>query len=246
MSAGTLFLLPAPLGPDEDPSRTLSPRATEVAIGLDYLIAENARSARAVLGRLALRRPIQQIEIRTLNLRTPHTELAGLLAPVLAGRDAGLMSEAGCPGVADPGAELVALAHSRGVRVVPLVGPSAILLALMGSGLTGQRFAFVGYVPVAEAQRATRLREIERRSGIEDETQLLIETPYRTQALFEAMIATLATDTMLTVAAELTLAGERLQTRSVEQWRAARTTLARAPTVFALLARRQLARGRTR
>ena len=113
----------------------------------------------------------------------------------------------------------------------------------MGSGLTGQRFAFVGYVPVAEDQRATRLREIERRSAIEDETQLLIETPYRTQALFEAMIATLAGDTMLTVAAELTLAGERLQTHSVGQWRTARTALARAPTVFALLAR-QRARAR--
>ncbi|MCL4744906.1 MAG: SAM-dependent methyltransferase [Burkholderiaceae bacterium] len=237
MSAGTLFLLPTPLGPDEDPARTLSARAIEVAVGLDYLIAENPRSARAVLGRLALRRPIQQIEIRTLNLRTPGAEVAGLLDPILQGRDAGLMSEAGCPGVADPGAELVLLAHSRGVRVVPLVGPSAILLALMGSGLTGQRFAFVGYVPVPEAERRARLGELERRSLAGDETQLLIETPYRSQALFEAMVATLADDTMLTVAAELTLAGERLQTRTVEQWRAARATLARAPTVFALLAR---------
>ena len=236
-SAGTLFLLPAPLGPEEDPARTLSPRAIEVASTVQYLIAENARSARAVLGRLALSRPIQQIEIRTLNLRTPHAELEGLLGPILAGRDGALMSEAGCPGVADPGAELVALAHARGVRVVPLVGPSAILLALMGSGLNGQRFAFAGYVPVPQAERAAQLRKLEARSAAENETQLLIETPYRNQALFDALVSSLAPETMLTVAAELTLPGERLRTRSVADWRRERVALARAPTVFALLAR---------
>ena len=246
MSAGTLYLLPAPLGPDEDPTPILSPRAIEVATALDYLIAENARSARAVLGKLPLRRPIQEIEIRTLNLRTPEAELEGLLAPILAGRDAGLMSEAGCPGVADPGAELVALAHARSVRVVPLVGPSAILLALMGSGLNGQRFAFVGYVPVAEGERTARLRALEARSASEDETQILIETPYRNQALYDAMLATLAPETMLTVAAEITLPGERLQTRSVAHWRRERAALARSPTVFAFLAPRRAPRRKPR
>ncbi len=246
MSAGTLYLLPAPLGPDEDPKETLSPRAIEVATSLDYLIAENARSARAVLGRLPLRRAIQDIEIRPLNLRTPSAEIETLLAPILAGRDAGLISEAGCPGVADPGAELVSLAHARGVRVVPLVGPSAILLALMGSGLNGQRFSFVGYVPVAEGERAARLRALEARSASEDETQILIETPYRNQALFDAMLAALAPETMLTVAAELTMAGERLRTQSVAHWRGERTALARSPTVFAFLARRRPPRRKPR
>ncbi|HEY5635103.1 MAG TPA: SAM-dependent methyltransferase [Burkholderiaceae bacterium] len=236
-SPGSLFLLPAPLGPQEDPAPTLSPRAIEVASTVGYLIAENARSARAVLGRLALSRPIQQVEIRTLNLRTPRAELEGLLAPILAGRDGALIPEAGCPGVADPGAELVALAHARGVRVVPLVGPSAILLALMGSGLNGQRFAFAGYVPVPQAERAAQLRKLEARSAAENETQLLIETPYRNQALFDALVSSLAPETMLTVAAELTLPGERLRTRSVADWRRERVALARAPTVFALLAR---------
>lgn len=214
--------------------RVLPPATVAQIARLDYLIAENARSARAVLARLPLARALQSIEIRELNRHTPASALPGLLAPIVAGRDGALLSEAGCPAVADPGAALVALAHSRGVRVVPLIGPSAILLALMASGMNGQRFAFAGYVPVPEAERAERLRALERRSAKQDETQLLIETPYRNQALFDAMLRTLAAGTMVAVASDLSLPGERVRARSVAAWREAAAQVPRTPTVFAL------------
>lgn len=234
MSAGALYLAPAPLGPDDDPMRVLPPSTVAQLARIDYLVAENARSARAVLGRLPLVRALQSIEIRELNRHTPPSALPGLLAPIVAGRDGALLSEAGCPAVADPGAALVALAHDRGVRVVPLIGPSAILLALMASGMNGQRFAFAGYVPVPQAERDARLRALERRSAKEDETQLLIETPYRNQALFDAMLRALAPGTMVAVASDLSLPGERVRARSVAAWRQVATQMPRTPTVFAL------------
>lgn len=233
---GTLFLVPVPLGPDDDPVRVLAPATIAAITGLDYFVAENARSARAVLGRLPMRLPIQQIEIRELNRRTPGSALDALLAPVLAGRDAGLVSEAGCPAVADPGAALVALAHRIGVRVAPLIGPSALLLALMASGMNGQSFSFAGYVPVDPGQRTSRLKALERRSAEFDETVLLIETPYRNQTLFDAMLEALRPDTVLAVCAELTLPGESVAARTVARWRASPVTLAREPTVFTLQA----------
>ena len=236
MSRGTLFLLPTPLGPDDDPARVLPPATLEPLAGIDYVIAEHARSARAVLSRCPLGRPLQQIEIRELNQHTPEDSLPELLAPVLQGRDCVLMSEAGCPAIADPGAALVALAHRRGIRVAPLIGPSSILLALMASGMNGQRFAFAGYVPVPDEQRAERLRQLENRSARDGETQLLIETPYRNQALFDAMLATLSPQTLLSIASELTLADESIRTRSISDWRAAPVELPKAPTVFSLLA----------
>ena len=221
---------------DDDPLRVLAPATMAATIGLDYFVAENARSARAVLGRLPMRRPLQEIEIRELNRRTPETELGPLLAPLLSGRDAGLISEAGCPAVADPGAALVALAHREGVRVAPLVGPSALLLALMASGMNGQAFSFAGYVPVDPGQRAARLKALERRSSEEGETILMIETPYRNQALFDAMLQCLHPGTKLAVCAELTLPGEFVAMRPVAQWRSAPPTLPREPTVFTLQA----------
>jgi 16S rRNA (cytidine1402-2'-O)-methyltransferase len=235
-TTGTLYLIPVPLGPEDDPMRVL-PRATvEAMTALDYFVAENARSARAVLGRLPMQRPIQQIEIRELNQRTASMPLDELLVPLLAGRDCGLVSEAGCPAVADPGAALVARAHRAGVRVVPLIGPSALLLALMASGMNGQAFSFTGYVPVEPAQRSARLKALEARSAENAETVLMIETPYRNQVLFDEMLRTLRPDTTVTVCAELTLPGEQVRSRTVAEWRAMPATLERAPTVFALQA----------
>lgn len=234
MIAAALYLAPAPLGPDDDPLRVLPPATVAQLARIDYVIAENARSARSVLGRIPLARALQAIEIRELNTRTPPDSLPGLLAPIVGGRDGALLSEAGCPAVADPGAALVALAHARGVRVVPLIGPSAILLALMACGMNGQRFAFAGYVPVHEAERAQRLRALELRSAKGDETQLLIETPYRNQALFDAMLHVLAPATMVAVASDLSLPGEQVRSRSVAAWRDERARMPRTPTVFAL------------
>lgn len=231
---GTLYLVPVPLGPEEDPLRVLPPATVDATVGLDCFVAEHARSARAVLARLPMRRPLQEIAIVELNRNTPEDRLPALLEPLLAGRDVGLLSEAGCPAVADPGAALVALAHRRAIRVVPLVGPSSLLLALMASGMNGQAFSFAGYVPVDPAERAERLRELERRSASTGETVLMIETPYRTQALFDAMLAALAPTTRIGVAARLTMPGETTQSRTVSEWRALSPALERTPTVLSL------------
>ncbi|WP_287369757.1 SAM-dependent methyltransferase, partial [Thauera sp.] len=160
-----------------------------------------------------------------------------LLAPALEGRDIGLMSDAGCPAVADPGARLVARAHALGIRVAPLVGPSSILLGLMGSGLNGQSFAFHGYLPVNEAERDTALRALEDESRKLGRTQIFIETPYRNERMFDALLKTLKPETRLCVACDLSTANELLQTRSVRDWKKAeRPALAKRPSLFLLLA----------
>lgn len=230
---GCLLLLPVPLG-DGDWRAVLPAHAVERAAALDYFVVERARTARRILAKFALARPIQSIEIAELNEHTPPERIGELLGPVLAGRDAGLMSEAGCPGVADPGAPLVAAAHRAGVRVVPLVGPSAILLALMASGLGGQRFAFHGYLPVEREARARALAGLEARAAAEGETQLWIETPYRAQPMLEAVLAACGDDTVLAVACDLTLASERIVSRSVAAWRRAGERIDGRLAVFAL------------
>lgn len=234
---GTLYCVPTPIADGRAPAEDLAPWALGRVGELDYVIAENAKTARAVLKGFPLRRPIQEIRIVELSEHTRDDAIGPMLEPLLAGRSAALMSEAGCPGVADPGARLVLAAHEAGVPVVPVVGPSALLLALMGSGLNGQRFAFAGYLPTAADARRQRLRELEQRSRREDETQLFIETPYRNQAMLDALLGALAPATLLCVAADLTGAAQRLETRRVADWRARPPTLERVPTVFLLLAR---------
>src|SRR5262245_51930339 len=158
------------------------------------------------------------------------------LKPLREGRPLGLLSEAGCPAIADPGAELVEAAHRAGFRVVPLVGPSSIVLALMASGLEGQRFAFCGYLPRESAERARRIRELEQRSQREKETQIFIETPYRNDALLGALLQTCKGETRLCVAADLTLASETITAKRIEDWRRAKAAIGRRPAVFLLLA----------
>jgi 16S rRNA (cytidine1402-2'-O)-methyltransferase len=213
---------------------------------IDYVIAENAKTARAFLKQLPLARPLQSIEIVELNEHTRDEAIAPMLAPVQAGRDAALMSEAGCPGVADPGARLILAAHQAGIEVQPLIGPSALLLALMGSGLDGQRFAFAGYLPTDAAARRERLRELEQRSRRDNETQLFIETPYRNQAMLDTMLATLAPSTWVCLASDLTGSSQRLTTRRVSQWKGSPVTLDKVPTVFLLLAEAQASTPRGR
>lgn len=231
---GTLYLIPVPLGPDQDPRENLPPATLAVIASLDCFIVEGAKSARAVLRRLPLARPLQALEISELNEHTPPEQWAALLLPLQAGRSVGLMSEAGCPAVADPGGALVALAHRQGIRVVPMVGPSSILLALMASGMSGQSFSFVGYLPVAAAERATRIQALERRAGAEGQTQIVIETPYRNQALFDALIEALSPDTLVGVATDLTLPQEQVRVATVAQWRQSPPSLPRSPTVFTM------------
>lgn len=233
---GRLWLIPTPLGPGADPVRCLPPDTVAIASRLDYFIAENARSARGFLKHLDLARPIQQIEIRELSEHTSAAELPALLAPILAGRDAGLVSEAGCPAVADPGASLVALAHKHRIAVQPMIGPSSILLALMASGMGGQAFAFVGYLPQQPDARLQAVRALEQRSARSGETILMIETPYRNQAIFETLLSGLSGDCRLMVASSLSLPDQMIRTDRIADWRGAAVELARVPTVFGLLA----------
>ena len=233
---GTLYCVPTPIAEGRSPADDLAPGAIALVAGLDYVVAENAKTARAVLKRLPLARPIQAIEIVELDDRTRDEAIGPMLEPLRAGRSAALMSEAGCPGVADPGARLVRAAHDASIPVVPIVGPSALLLALMGSGLNGQRFAFAGYLPTSPEARRQRLRELEQRSRREDETQLFIETPYRNQAMLDALLGTLSPATRLCVAADLTGPRQSLRTERVDAWRRHPPALERVPTVFLFLA----------
>lgn len=241
---GTLYLIPNSLGPGALDSVIPAP-VREMTASLDYFIAENAKTARAFLKLVAETHPLckamQDIEIRELNVRTAAAEIPALLAPLLAGRPAGLLSEAGVPAVADPGADLVRLAHEKQIVVKPLVGPSSLLLALMASGLNGQSFAFHGYLPTDAGQRAQRLKQLEQRSRQEKQTQIFIETPYRNEALLEAMATHCAGSTLVCIATDLTLPGESVRTQTAASWKQQLSSgqvpdFRKKPTVFLLLA----------
>ena len=214
----SLYLIPVPLGP-ADPHTCLPPDTLAVARRLEYFVVERAKTARAHLKAMGHPLPIQALQIEELNEHTPAALIPSLLAPLKAGHDVGLLSEAGCPAVADPGAALVLAAHREGIPVVPLIGPSSILLALMASGLGGQRFAFHGYLPAKEPERSQAIRTLEQTARRDRATQLFIETPYRSAALLDALAQTLAPTTLISVGADLSLPSQWIQTRSAKNWR---------------------------
>lgn len=233
---GTLYLIPVPLGPTP-PAESLPANVLATLRPLTYFVVEQAKTARAFLKAAGTNTPLQELQLEELNEHTKPEALACLLAPLRAGHDVGLLSEAGCPAVADPGADLVALAQRENIRVVPLIGPSSLLLALMASGLNGQRFAFQGYLPAKELERTKALRELESESRKRKQTQLFIETPYRNQAMFEGILQSCLPTTRLTVATDLTLNSESVLTRTIAQWRKQTPPdIERRPTVFLLLA----------
>lgn len=236
MSKGTIYMIPCPIA-ESRPLWDVLPRANyDVMNALDYFIVENVRSARRFLSKVGVERKIEELEFVELNEHTTKPEeVERMLRPVLEGRSAGVISEAGVPGVADPGADIVALAHRYGIRVVPLVGPSSILMSVMASGLNGQSFAFVGYLPVKDAERQRRLKELERRAQEERQAQLFIEAPYRNVKLFEALLKTLAPKMRLTVATDITAPEEYIRTLRVEEWRKLpMPEIAKRPTIFVL------------
>jgi 16S rRNA (cytidine1402-2'-O)-methyltransferase len=236
--SGRLYLLPVPLA--DDAGDTLPAATVAVARRLDYFLVENARSARAALQALGHPRPMATLDLVQIGHQPQAADAEKWLAPIRAGRDGAVMSEAGCPGVADPGEVLVAAAHRCGVPVVPLVGPSAILLALMAAGGNGQCFRFAGYLPQDRAALAGALADLERRTRL-GETQVVIETPYRNVRLLEAICASCADDTALTVAVDLTGSHQQIQAGTVAQWRTGRIVappLQRRPAVFVFTARR--------
>jgi 16S rRNA (cytidine1402-2'-O)-methyltransferase len=234
--AGTLYLIPVPLGPTA-PQDSLPANVLATVRPLTHFVVEQAKTARAFLKAAGTDTLLQELQLEELNEHTKSDALDRLLAPLRSGHDVGLLSEAGCPAVADPGANLVALAQQENIRVVPLIGPSSLLLALMASGLNGQRFAFQGYLPAKEAERTKALRDLESDSRKHKQTQLFIETPYRNKAMFEGILQTCSPTTRLTVATDLTLPSESVVTLTIAQWKKKTPPeIERRPTVFLLLA----------
>jgi len=234
--SGVLWLLPVALG--ETPWKYYLPDGSrDAACRLTHFVAENAKTARAELKRIAHPVPLRDLAIEQLPATPTGADVERLLSPLLAGQDMGLMSEAGCPAVADPGALLVRRAHELGLVVRPLVGPSSLLLALMASGLEGQRFAFHGYLPARDPARSSRIAELEKESARLQQTQIFIETPYRNHALFAALLVNCRPMTRLCLATDLTLSSEQIATRRIADWKVASPPdLDKRPTVFLLLA----------
>ena len=228
---GNLYLIPTTLG-ESDTARVIPSEVSEIVKGISYFIVENIRTARRYLRKMDPTLNIDDLTFFELNQHTDSQVTTAYLNPILEGFDVGIISEAGCPGIADPGAEVVKQAHLKQIRVIPLVGPSSILLSLMASGMNGQNFAFIGYIPVKPAERVKAIREIERRSGVEKQTQIFIEAPYRNTQLINDLINTLNDQTRLCIACDITLDTEYIKTQTVAQWKKGVPDLNKRPAIF--------------
>ena len=232
---GILYLLPSPLG-EGDPKQVIPSGVMELLPALDCFFAEELRTVRRYLSKAGLKGRLDSVRMYELNEHTGQGEIESYLDILLRGESAALVSEAGLPAVADPGAQLVALAHNHDIRVVPLSGPSSLMMALMASGMNGQCFAFTGYLPVKGAERRERIRSIEKISRQMCQSQIIIETPYRNQSLFEELIGVCSPDTRLCVAANITMEDEFIKTKTVARWRSAPVEIGKRPCVFVLMA----------
>ena len=228
-----LYLIPVTLS-DVPLSQVLPAANIEVVRGISHFIVENVRSARRFLKRCDRDIDIDQLTFYELNRHTDPKDIASYLAPLEAGQPMGVISEAGCPAIADPGADVVAIAQRRGLTVVPLVGPSSILMGLMASGFNGQSFAFVGYLPIEASARARRLKELEQRILRDDQTQIFIETPYRNNTLLADLVKHLPGNLRLCVASDITGENEHIVTRTIAQWAAQKPDFGKTPTIFLL------------
>jgi len=234
MHPGKLYLIPVPLGDGE--VKVVIPQGTlDILHSLHFFTVEELRPAMRYLQKAGVITPVEQLTFFELNEHTPETDIAAFIKPVMEGNDMGLFSEAGVPAVADPGANLVALAHRRHVEVVPLTGPSSLLLALMASGLNGQSFAFNGYLPVKSGERQARLRQLEKRSITDRQTQLFMETPYRNQALLNDVLTVCAPGTRLCIAANITMPDVYIRTQTVAEWKKTAVDIHKKPCIFLLL-----------
>ena len=232
---GNLFLIPSAISPDTQDA-IMPPKVKNSLREIRFFLAEDIRTARRYLGSLRIYESIEALSFSVLDKDTKEEALAVLFEPVLTGNNMGVISESGCPGIADPGALAVKFAHQHGIRVIPLVGPSAVFLALMASGLNGQRFAFHGYLPIQRKETAKAIRDLERESKTRNQTQIFIETPYRNNQLLAALVQNLMPETRLCVALDITGGKEYIRTQTVTDWRSQSVELPRNPAVFLFLA----------
>ena len=231
---GVLYMIPCPISDSTGVYDVVPEANRRIMDALDYFIVENVRSARRFLSKARVSRRIEELEFVELNEHTvAGAAIQAMIKPIEEGRSAGVISEAGVPGVADPGALVVEACHRRGIRVVPLVGPSSILLAMMASGLNGQSFAFVGYLPVKPPERAKAIRSLERRAHTEQQSQIFIEAPYRNVKLAEQILEVCAAESRLTIACDITSPDETILTRTISEWRKrGLPDIAKRPTIF--------------
>lgn len=235
MPSGKLYLIPTIIA-DNTQDTVITAQIRDALPRITHFLAEDIRTARRFLSSLKIYESIEPLHFEVLNKDTDPSTIKSLFSPVMSGIDMGVISESGCPGIADPGAIAVRYAHENDIRVIPLVGPSSILLALMASGLNGQQFAFHGYLPIDSKQAERTIRNLERESKQKNQTQVFIETPYRSNALFQLLLKTLNENTMLCMAMNLTGVDEEIKTASVKRWRTAKKTLPKDPAVFLFLA----------
>lgn len=230
MKNGKIYLIPCPLG--ENSPEVIPEYVKTITRSINDFVVENEKSARRFLKMVEMEKPLQEIQLQTLNEHTPKENIKELLKPVLEGRNLGVISEAGCPAVADPGSDLVSAAHRNNIQVVPLVGPSSILLALMGSGFNGQSFCFHGYLPKEKNERIRKLKDIESIAHKKDQTQLFIETPYRNMQLLEDVLNHCSGSTLLCIACDLSLPSEFIRTKSISDWKKQLPSINKRPAIF--------------
>ncbi|HLW33416.1 MAG TPA: SAM-dependent methyltransferase [Aequorivita sp.] len=230
---GKVYLIPCPLG-DVHPLAVLPLSVKQHIENIDHYIVEHEKEARRFIKSIVPEKKQSVLKIQQINKFTSPEEIPSMLDPCFDGFDVGVISDAGCPGIADPGARIVANAHEKNIKVVPLVGPSSLLLGMMASGFNGQNFAFNGYLPIEKGERRAELKRLEKLSKDQNQSQLFIETPYRNNQLLESMVETLNPRTKISVACDLTLATEYIKTSSVEEWKKIKVDLHKRPTLFIL------------
>ncbi|MCC8089038.1 MAG: SAM-dependent methyltransferase [Rikenellaceae bacterium] len=230
---GRIYLIPTPIG-DTAISNCTPEANKDIIESIDYFIVENIRSARRFLSKAGIGRSIDSLEFAELNEHTDKSTIELLIAPILSGRNAGIISEAGVPAIADPGADIVALAHRKGIEVVPLVGPSSIILAMMASGMNGQSFAFNGYLPVKQPERGKRIRFYEQRALKEKQSQIFIEAPYRNAKLLEDLVTICGKETLLTIAVNIMQPDEFIKTKKISEWKQFKPEINKRPAIFIL------------
>ncbi len=232
MNKGILYLIPCPIG-DVEPKTCLPVENFEIIQNTFHYLAENEKHCRGFLKKCGIKVPLSDIEIRSLNNHTDPIEFSSMLDPIFEGKNIGIISEAGCPGIADPGAEIVKIAHQKNIKVVPLVGPSSILLAIMSSGFNGQQFSFIGYLPKEQKDRIRKIKDMESLAarGI---TQIFMDTPYRNKHVFDDLIKILNPKTQLCIATEINTPQEKINTKSIEDWKKSQVKIEKQNCLFLL------------